>query len=118
MPLFDFRCPLCKGVTESYLPLHDETNRIECASKCGSLAVRCVGRADGRAPAKRVVDVTGYHPSLARFSGDPSAYVDGKHSLQKVIDARQAAGWGRPAPADEIARAGGPKARSADADEG
>lgn len=34
-----------------------------------------------------------YRDDLARFAGDPEAYVDGPRSLQKLIDKRQRQGW-------------------------
>jgi len=38
-------------------------------------------------------DCRDYREDLARFPGDPEAYVDGPRSLQKLIDKRKRQGW-------------------------
>lgn len=38
-------------------------------------------------------DCRDYRDDLARFAGDPQAYVDGPRSLQKLIDQRKREGW-------------------------
>lgn len=38
-------------------------------------------------------DCRDYRDDLARFAGDPQAYVDGPRALQKLKDQRQREGW-------------------------
>jgi hypothetical protein len=38
-------------------------------------------------------DCRDYRDDLARFAGDPEAYVDGPAALQKLIDKRKRQGW-------------------------
>lgn len=46
----------------------------------------CVRDASGFGMRDRIDKVSGYHPGMARFPGDPKAYVDGPLSLAKRLD--------------------------------
>lgn len=93
MPAYDFGCDTCGHFWEETRPM------AECDSPSACPKCADPGRRAWLTPPRggmKMVDVSGYHPGLALKPGDPEAWVDGRHSLQKLVDKRQREGHGPP----------------------
>ena len=91
MPLYEFTCASCDALWDETRPMAESDAPAPCPD-CGEK-----GRRSWRTATRvSVVDVSGYHPGMALRHGDPSAWVESRHSLQKLIDKRQREGFGPP----------------------
>jgi hypothetical protein len=81
---------------------------IEECPDCGETNLGFVSKRFGHCRRKtvkfRIRDQGGYHAGLARFPGDPEAYVETAHGLQKRVSQRLREGWQRGPAYDEIER--------------
>ncbi len=68
---------------------------LERCPECRSPVYRVVERGRMRFQFRHGMkgDMRDYREDLARFKGDPEAYVDGPRSVQKLIDKRKREGW-------------------------
>lgn len=91
MPRYEMGCDTCGEFWDEIRPMSESDAPCVCP--------RCKdpGRRVWRTPpGNRVVDVSGYQPGLALKPGDPSAWVESRHSLDKLIDQRRREGHGPP----------------------
>lgn len=99
MPLYTYVCAdyheqeIRHGMTESPV--------IRCPT-CGGQCRILVGVAG--IPAAKIPNRDGYHPGLALYPGDRSAYVDGPRAMRRLLDDRKRRGLGDPVPPDELVR--------------
>lgn len=86
-PCYDFQCDTCTELWDETRPMAESDAPSTCPA-CGAAG----RRAWRTCPPARMVDVSGFHPGLARFPGDPLAHVEGKHSLNKLVDEKKREG--------------------------
>lgn len=72
---------------------HFDAKPLEDCPGCGGLVYRAIVGIKFRFRHGMKGDCHDYRDDLARYVGDPEAYVDGPRSLQKLIDKRKRAGW-------------------------
>ena len=76
MPIYDYECQSCGSRVEALRPVSGRHDVPDCP-KCGGPTRLVVG---GR-PSIDVPFRPGYYPCIARYPGDPLAYVDTKRRL-------------------------------------
>jgi hypothetical protein len=81
-----YRCEQCTCEWEVQHPMGEDPV-VYCGS-CKDTPTRKVIRPE-RAAARVRNGGEGYQPGLSRFPNDPRAYVDGPHSLQKLVSQRR-----------------------------
>lgn len=83
--MFALRQPPMSNTDREFLEGHCNGNQFEKTPEIGE-AYKRVARAHGQNPAGKV-----YLSGLARFPGDPEAWVSGKGDVENILDRR---GWG------------------------
>lgn len=84
-------CPLCRRGFRVTQRISDKA--LEECEVCISPIRRVIQSVKFRFRHGMKGDCRDYRDDLARFAGDPEAYVDGPRSLQKLIDKRKREGW-------------------------
>lgn len=87
MPRYDYRCPACEAVREEIHSL-----LLDPEFTCETCAVR-LQRVPTGGLTPRAKTHGGYHPGLALKQDDPTAWAEGPHSLQKLVDERKRQGY-------------------------
>lgn len=86
MPRYDYACR-CSYVVEETHSIYEDPI-VKCPVCSGLMQrVPCAGLTP------RVRTHGGYQPGLAQRVNDPEAYVEGPHSLQKLVDKRKRQGY-------------------------
>ena len=94
MPNYTYRSkdPACAGFTafESI----SNSPQASCPN-CGASVYRAITLASTNFKFRQGMkgDMRDYRDDLARFAGDPEAYVDGPKSVEKLKDKRKRQGW-------------------------
>lgn len=88
MPTYDYKCPVCEKIRTATHGMQEDPEFYcdSCDTSQDILMYRVIKPSMFTIRHGMRGDMRDYREDLARFAGDPRAFVDGPRSLQKLID--------------------------------